>query len=58
MAPEAVDTIFQRFVSLDGLGGCGLGLPIARDVARACGGELVYRDGGFVLCVPLGARNI
>ncbi len=58
VAPDAVDTIFQRFVSLDGLGGCGLGLPIARDLARASGGDLVYRDGGFVISLPLSARNI
>jgi len=39
VAPEAVDTIFRRFVSLDGRGGCGLGLPIARELARASGGD-------------------
>ncbi len=58
VAPDDVDAIFQRFVSLDGRGGCGLGLPIARDLARASGGDLVYEEGGFVLRLPLSARNI
>jgi len=46
------DRIFQRFVSLDGRGGSGLGLPIARGYARAMGGDLTYGD-GFVLTFPL-----
>lgn len=58
VAPDATDRIFQRFVSLDGLGGCGLGLPIARDLARASGGDLVHDEGAFVLRLPLSARNI
>ncbi len=52
VAPEAVDTLFQRFVRLarlDGLGGAGLGLPIARDLARLHGGSLGYSEGMFVL---------
>lgn len=52
---EAVDRIFERFVSLDGKGGSGLGLPIARELARAHGGDLVYRGRTFVLSLPLGA---
>ena len=46
------ERIFERFVSLDGRGGSGLGLPIARALARSHGGDLVYRDGRFVLCLP------
>jgi signal transduction histidine kinase len=45
---EQREQIFERFVSLDGRGGSGLGLPIARSYARAMGGD-VYYDGGFVL---------
>lgn len=48
---EARQQVFDRFVSLDGCGGSGLGLPIARAVARAMGGDLRYED-GFVLSLP------
>lgn len=46
------ERIFQRFVSLDGAGGSGLGLSIARGIAEAHRGELVATDGGFVLWLP------
>ncbi|HWM20448.1 MAG TPA: HAMP domain-containing sensor histidine kinase [Ilumatobacteraceae bacterium] len=46
------ERVFERFVSLDGCGGSGLGLPIARELARRQGGELTYRDGAFVLTLP------
>jgi PAS domain S-box-containing protein len=46
------EEVFERFVSLDGQGGSGLGLPIARALARAMGGELRC-DGGFVLTLPV-----
>ncbi len=46
------ERIFERFVSLDGRGGSGLGLPIARALARSHGGDLFYRDRRFVLCLP------
>ena len=39
---EASEKIFHRFISLDGKGGSGLGLPIARGLARGCGGDLTY----------------
>ena len=47
------ERIFDRFASLDGKGGSGLGLPIARSVARIHGGDLVYAQGAFVLRVPI-----
>ena len=46
------ERIFERFVSLDGGSGSGLGLPIARGLARALGGDLRYAD-GFCLTLPL-----
>ncbi len=49
---EARERVFERFVSLDGRGGSGLGLPIARAIARSMDGELRYDD-GFVLSLPL-----
>ena len=47
------ELIFERFASLDDKGGSGLGLPIARGVARAHGGDLVYTGSAFVLTLPL-----
>ncbi len=52
VAEGMAERIFERFVSLDGRGGSGLGLPIARALARSHGGDLVYRDAAFVLCLP------
>jgi signal transduction histidine kinase len=43
------EVVFERFATLDGKGGSGLGLPIARAIARSHGGDLTYDDGGFVL---------
>lgn len=52
--PEGMrERAFERFVSLDGKGGSGLGLPIARSLARAHGGDLDIRDGAFVLSLPM-----
>jgi len=51
LAAEAVERAFQRFISLDGQGGSGLGLPIARGLAQAHGGDLTYEH-GFVLRLP------
>lgn len=52
VSDDARERVFGRFVSLDGRGGSGLGLPIARALARAMHGELSYDD-GFVLTLPL-----
>lgn len=46
------ERIFERFVSLDGRGGSGLGLPIARAVARTHDGDLTCTDEGFELRLP------
>jgi two-component system, OmpR family, sensor kinase len=55
VAPEDRERIFERFASLDDKGGSGLGLPIARGVARAHGGDLVYTGTAFELTLPLSA---
>ena len=52
ISEDARERVFGRFVSLDRRGGSGLGLPIARALARAMQGELTYED-GFVLTLPL-----
>ncbi len=49
---DDVELIFERFTSFDEHGGSGLGLPIARGLARGMGGDLVLRDGVFVLSLP------
>ncbi len=46
------ERVFERFVSLDGEGGSGLGLPIARGLIEAQGGRLVYEDHHFVIRLP------
>lgn len=51
---EDRERIFERFVTLDGLGGAGLGLAVARSAARAMGGDVRYDD-GFVVTVPITA---
>jgi len=47
--------VFEPFVSLDGMGGFGLGLTLARMLARAHRGDLTYEDGAFVVRVADGA---
>lgn len=44
---------FERFVSLDGQGGSGLGLPIAAASIESLAGDLSYRQGAFTIEVPL-----
>jgi two-component system sensor histidine kinase KdpD len=60
--PEPFEPLFEKFVrhAPPGTGGVGLGLPIARGIARAHGGDVVAdnRPGGgarFRLRLPLGA---
>ena len=53
---QARENIFHRFVSLDGGGGSGLGLPIAQGLARSMGGDLRY-DSEFVLELPATAAD-
>ena len=48
---------FERFVTLDGQGGTGLGLPIARAIAEAHEGRLDYDTGTFVLRIPKGLES-
>lgn len=51
--PEGTkERAFERFVSLDGEGGSGLGLPIARGLIEAQGGRLTYEEGRFVIRLP------
>lgn len=52
LADAEASSAFERFVSLDGAGGSGLGLPIAVELARAHGGDLQYRDRAFVIVLP------
>ncbi|GAA0820342.1 hypothetical protein GCM10009525_05930 [Streptosporangium amethystogenes subsp. fukuiense] len=62
IAPEQRELVFQRFTRLDAsrnrdAGGTGLGLPIAREIARTHGGILRLEDSvrgaRFVLRIPL-----
>jgi signal transduction histidine kinase len=63
LAPDAHEAVFERFhrgrAGRDGTPGTGLGLPIARELARRWGGDVAlanHPDGGAVaiLRVPLG----
>jgi signal transduction histidine kinase len=65
IAPEDVERIFARFYQAETTakshpGGYGLGLAVARMIARAHGGEILVesapaRGATFVLTVPIGA---
>ncbi|MDQ6617276.1 MAG: PAS domain S-box protein [Actinomycetota bacterium] len=57
IAHDLVGRAFERFVSLDGGGGSGLGLPIAKGLAQSHGGDLTY-DGGFVLQLPSSGMRV
>lgn len=56
--PEDREAVFEKFTRLSGsVAGTGLGLYIARGIARAHGGELLLSPGNggsrFTLCLPL-----
>jgi signal transduction histidine kinase len=62
IAPEHREVVFQRFARLDAarhkdVNGTGLGLPIAREIAKAHGGSLTIEDSKigarFVLRIPI-----
>jgi signal transduction histidine kinase len=56
--PEGTsERVFERFVSLDGEGGSGLGLPIARGLIEAQGGRLTYENHRFVIRLPNRRRS-
>jgi two-component system, OmpR family, sensor kinase len=57
LAPEDRERAFERFVTFGPGLGTGLGLPIARGIARAHGGDLVHVDGAFELRLPGGASG-
>ena len=56
---EAQETIFGEFVKLDEyMSGTGIGLPLARDIARKLGGDIVldtaYTNGArFIMTLPI-----
>jgi nitrogen-specific signal transduction histidine kinase len=50
VAPADAERIFEPGVS--GTGGAGLGLPLARRLARAAGGDVLVVDGHFELRLP------
>jgi two-component system OmpR family sensor kinase len=52
LAPEDRERAFERFVTFGPGVGTGLGLPIARGIARAHGGDLDHVDGAFEIRLP------
>lgn len=58
MLPEDRERVFERFVTYGSAFGTGLGLPIARAIARGHGGDLTVTDDGFVLSLPGGPPDL
>lgn len=68
MAPEVRERVFERFFRVDDArsraeGGAGLGLALAREIARAHGGDLVLLPSEaswmvFALTLPVGPRSL
>ncbi|MHB8467853.1 MAG: sensor histidine kinase [Acidimicrobiales bacterium] len=56
--PGSGQRIFDRFVTLDGRGGSGLGLSISRAIAEAHGGALEFEHGAFVLRLPSASSHV
>jgi signal transduction histidine kinase len=52
LSAGSVERAFEPFVVMDGQGGSGLGLTIARGIARAHGGDVTYEEGRFLLRLP------
>lgn len=46
IAPAAREHLFQPFAGSTRRGGTGLGLPIAREVLRAHGGDVILQESG------------
>jgi signal transduction histidine kinase len=57
LAEGTEERAFDRFVSLDGQGGAGLGLSIARALITAQGGQLVYSQRRFIIGLPAGRSS-
>ncbi|HEV2268486.1 MAG TPA: response regulator [Steroidobacteraceae bacterium] len=68
IAPDALATIFELFVQLDptgtrAAGGLGIGLSLARDLARLHGGQIEAHSGGrglgseFIVHLPLAGET-
>jgi signal transduction histidine kinase len=56
LTESSAERAFEPFVVLDGHGGSGLGLTIARGTARAHGGDVTYEEGHFMLRLPMEPR--
>lgn len=52
VSEELRTRVFERFVSLDGKGGSGLGLAYVRAVAQAHGGDAYWDEMGVVMSLP------
>jgi len=53
MDEATAERAFERFATFSAEHGAGLGLPIARGIVEAHGGDLVYEDKAFVIRLPV-----